>query len=102
METYLEIEINGADIEVVCEVGYAIDGGQKEILYPNDKSQPGHSAEVEEIYLESAYIGYGKFEYHLGEDSRWWNYIEEKLNEDDLVKDNIMSYESERQEMGQY
>lgn len=85
MELGYTVKINGEEFDLDLVVDYTISGGQVGIYNaaPED-CQPEYPADVE-IEIESMEIEYGKHNYKLTKESRWWDIIEERLNEDDWI-----------------
>jgi hypothetical protein len=84
--------------EIECLIAYSIDEGQREITncLP-ENAQPGFPPCVEDVQLVSATILYGKHGYPLTKESRWWEIIENMLQDNGGLEDEILEFETEKQ-----
>ena len=95
------IYILGNEFEVDLEFDYYIHEGQRQINNPPDLAQPYIAPELE-MELTKAEIGYGHYQHVLTKESRWWDIIEEGINEDMALHEDIFERENNLYEDGRW
>lgn len=91
------ITLCGKEFTAEGEVHYLIRPGDKEILNPVDKAQPGTPDEIE-IEIEFFLVDFGDWKHYYSKGSKIWNKFEEQLNQDEDFLKEVYEHECALQE----